>query len=105
MYSLQDLITSKIGLSSSIFRALNESFSISSKFAHMWDWNEAGLSPHSLNMQEKNCMAILIRGGEVVEREDVRPRRMSRCIYVVYKCVHIEVGMQIELSQTQQHNE
>ena len=60
------------------------------------------VSPHSLNMQEKNCMAILIRGGEVVEREDVRPRRMSRCIYVVYKCVHIEVGMQIELSQTQQ---
>ena len=26
----------------------------------MWDWNEAGL----FNMQEKNCMAILIRGGE-----------------------------------------
>ena len=66
---VQDLITSKIGLSSSILRALNESFSISSKFAHMWDWNEAGLSPHSLNMQEKNCMAVLIRGGET--REDV----------------------------------
>ena len=59
----------------------------------MWDWNEAGLSPHYLNMQEKNCMAVLIRGGET--REDVYQYDHVECpgVYVVYKCVHIEVGM------------
>ena len=70
----------------------------------MWDWNEAGLSSLSQYAGKKLYGCTNQRGRGRETREDVYQYDHVECpgVYVVYKCVHIEVGMQIELSQTQQ---